>query len=150
MTLHGLRFGSVLLTAIAMAAGLAHVFELPNKIGLDREAYLAVQQLYRGWALLGIPLLLALVSVLTLAVRSRRLPGRFYPAMAAAVCLAVSLAVFLLFTYPANQQTANWTVLPENWEALRRQWEFSHAVAAGFDFVAFALLVFSVLDRGER
>lgn len=94
MPLHALRFGSLLLTAVTMAAGLAHAFELPNKIGLDREAYLTVQQLYRGWALLGFPLLLALVSVLTLAALSRRLPGRFYPVVAAAVSLALSLAVF--------------------------------------------------------
>ena len=37
-----------------MAAGMAHLFELPNKIHLSREDYLTVQQIYRGWALLGI------------------------------------------------------------------------------------------------
>jgi hypothetical protein len=28
--------------------------------------------------------------------------------------IALSLIVFFTFTYPANQQTVNWTVLPDN------------------------------------
>lgn len=52
MTLNVLRFASVMLTAVAMASGFAHLLELPNKIGLPREDYLTVQQIYRGWALL--------------------------------------------------------------------------------------------------
>lgn len=35
--------------------------------------------------------------------------------LVAAACIASSLVVFFLFTYPANQQARNWTVLPENW-----------------------------------
>jgi hypothetical protein len=38
---------------------------------------------------------------------------------------ALSLVVFFVFTFPANQQAQNWTVLPENRESLRRQWEYS-------------------------
>ena len=38
--------------------------------------------------------------------------------------------------FPANQATANWTQTPENWEALRRQWEYGHAVTALLVFVA--------------
>ncbi|HEV8657074.1 MAG TPA: hypothetical protein VGS96_00470 [Thermoanaerobaculia bacterium] len=33
---------------------MAHLFELPNKIGLSRDDYPTVQQIYRGWALAGI------------------------------------------------------------------------------------------------
>lgn len=53
MSLTVLRFLAVLFTAVAMAAGFAHLLELPNKISLNREEYLTVQQIYRGWALLG-------------------------------------------------------------------------------------------------
>ena len=66
MTLNVLRFASVMLTAVAMAAGYAHLLELPNKIGLSREDYLTVQQIYRGWALLGIVVVGALVSTTAL------------------------------------------------------------------------------------
>ena len=59
---------SILFTAVAMAAEFAHVFELPNKIHLSREDYLTVQQLYRGWALLSIAVLGALLSTLMLTI----------------------------------------------------------------------------------
>lgn len=38
------------------------------------------------------------------------------------------LTIFFFFTYPANQQTLNCTTLPENWQALRKRWEYAHAV----------------------
>src|SRR5512145_1452610 len=48
-----LRFVALLFTALALAPGLAHLLELPNKMTLSREEYLTVQQIYRGWAWLG-------------------------------------------------------------------------------------------------
>jgi hypothetical protein len=48
------RFFSLLFVALALAPALAHLLELPNKIGLSHDAYLTVQQIYRGWALLGL------------------------------------------------------------------------------------------------
>jgi hypothetical protein len=47
------RFFSLLFAALALAPALAHLLELPNKIGLSRDNYLVVQQIYRGWALSG-------------------------------------------------------------------------------------------------
>ena len=44
---------AIALTALALGPGLAHLLELSNKIDLPREAYLQVQQIYRGWAFLG-------------------------------------------------------------------------------------------------
>ena len=76
MTLTVLRFASVMLTAVAMAAGFAHLLELPNKIGLSREDYLKVQQIYRGWALLGIVVTGALVCTVVLTRQRRHLQGR--------------------------------------------------------------------------
>lgn len=67
MTLNVLRFASVMLTAVAMVAGFAHLLELPNKIGLSRDDSLRVQQIYRGWALLGIVVTGALVCTVVLA-----------------------------------------------------------------------------------
>jgi hypothetical protein len=62
---------------------------------------------------------------------------------------ALSLIVFFTFTYPANQQTVNWTVLPDNWQQLRRHWEYSHAIGAGLYFVAFISLLLSLLVGRE-
>lgn len=145
MTLNVLRFVSVLLTAVAMAGGFAHLLELPNKIALSREDYLTVQKIYQGWALLGIAVVGALVSTTVLAVQVRRTPTEFYLTLAAALCIALSLIVFFVLTFPANRQTANWTVLPENWQELRRRWEYSHAVGAGLYLLALSLLTLSLL-----
>jgi len=35
--------------------------------------------------------------------------------------------------------------LPENWQALRRQWEYAHAVGAGLYVIAFIALTISAL-----
>jgi hypothetical protein len=58
--------------------------------------------------------------------------------------------IFYLFTFPANQATGNWTNLPENWQELRRQWEYSHAVSACLYFVALAALTLSVLVERQQ
>jgi hypothetical protein len=145
MALNILRFTSIVFTSISMAAGLAHLLELPNKIGLPREEYLTVQQIYRGWALVGFAVMGALVSTGILAFYLQHARVQFYLMLAASACIVLSLFVFFVFTYPANKQTANWTVLPENWEVLRRQWEFSHAVGAVLYFVALNLLTLSLL-----
>jgi hypothetical protein len=58
--------------------------------------------------------------------------------------------VFWTFTFPANQQTSNWTVLPENWMALRAQWEYSHAASAVLNLIALIALIFSVLVRDKQ
>jgi amino acid transporter len=138
-------FLSILFTAVAMAAGFAQVFELLNKIHLSREDYLTVQQLYRGWALLGITVVGALLSTLMVTVLVRENRRVFSLTLTATICIALSLLVFFLFTYPTNQETHNWTHLPEHWQALRRQWEYSHAVGAGLYFIALTALTLSTL-----
>jgi amino acid transporter len=145
MTLKVVYFISVLLTTVAMTAGFAHLLELPNKMALSREEYFIVQQIYRGWALLGIAVIGALLSTLVLTVMVRASQRVFYLTLTAMLCIGLSLVVFFLFTYPANQQTLNWTMLPENWQELRRQWEYSHAVGAGLSFAALMRLVLGLL-----
>lgn len=51
--------------------------------------------------------------------------------------LALSLGVFFIWVFPANQATANWTAMPENWQMLRRNWEYGHAAGAIMVFAAF-------------
>lgn len=144
-----LQLVAILSLAIAMAGGWAHLLELPAKMRLSREDYLTVQQLYQGWALLGIAVVAALLATAALALLQRGEGAPFHFALAAALCIALSLVVFFLFTYPANQTTQNWTLLPEAWEQLRRQWEYSHAAGAILYFAALASLVLSVLS-GQR
>jgi len=55
--------------------------------------------------------------------------------------------IFYFFTYPVNVSTQNWTLMPDNWEALRRQWEYSHAVNAGITLSAFCLSILAALSK---
>jgi len=141
------RFLSLLFCALALAPALAHLLELPNKMGLSRDEYLVVQQIYRGWALLGIVVFGALLSTLALAIAVRKRAGEFGPALTAFLCIAGTQAVFWIFTFPMNQQTANWTILPDAWAALRMQWEYSHAASAILNLAALIAVIITDLTR---
>ena len=140
------QFIAVILTALALVPAGAHLLELAHKITLDRAQYLTVQQLYRGWAFLGAVLIAALLANLALTIRSRRQGRPMRLAAIATLLLAANLTVFFIWTFPANQATGNWTVLPADWEALRNQWEYSHAVNALLTFLALAASVASSLS----
>lgn len=141
------RFFSLLFAALALAPALAHLLELPNKMGLSRDEYLIVQQIYRGWAWLGLVVAGALLSTLVLMILLRNRPRQFALALIALLCIVGTQIVFWTVTFPANQQTANWNLLPENWQALRFQWEYSHAASAVLNLIALIALIASVLSR---
>ena len=145
MSLRVTQFAAIILTALALVPGGAHLLELAHKIALDRAQYLEVQQLYRGWALLGAVLIAAMLANLILAVRSRRQGRPVFLAAIATLLLVANLTVFFAWTFPVNQATSNWTVMPADWEALRKQWEYSHAANALLAFVALLATVTSSL-----
>jgi hypothetical protein len=131
-----LQFIAILVTALALVPGGAHLLEIAHKIDLDRDSYVAVQQIYRGWALLGIILIAAIVAngLGAVAMRSQTMP-MLWSALAA-VLLCGTLAVFFGWTFPVNQATSNWTVAPDNWQILRAQSEYSHAANSIVTFLA--------------
>jgi hypothetical protein len=139
------QFLAIVLTALALVPAGAHLFELPNKIGLAQDAYFVVQSIYRGWALFGIVLFGALGAnlALTLMVRHRR--GAFWLALLAFLLVAATLVVFFTWTYPANQATSNWTEVPADWQELRLQWEYAHAANAILTFIALCAVTLSTL-----
>lgn len=141
-----LSLAALVLAALALVPAGAHLFALPNKIGLSQADYFTVQDIYRGWSLFGIVLIGSLAANLALAValRRERMPCLF--AAAGFVLMAAVLLLFFAFIYPANQATANWTAMPENWDALRRQWEYGHAVNAVLTFAAFICVAVSALS----
>ena len=142
-----LRFASLLFVALAFAPAAAHLLELPNKIGLTRDEYLVVQQVYRGWAWLGIVVYGALFSTLAHAVFARGRRAELIPAALAFLCIAGTQAIFWTWTFPANQETLNWTMLPAHWESLRAQWEYSHAASAVLNLAALVSVIVAVLNR---
>jgi len=142
MSLRVIQFLAVLLTALALIPAGAHLFVLPNKIDLPRDAYLAVQGIYAGWAWFGIIDLAGLVLNVILAIRLRRQRPAFHFAMIAALCFVVFFAIFFTWTFPANQVNANWTSLPDDWS---REWEYSHAVNAVAMLIAFCSVTLSAI-----
>jgi hypothetical protein len=144
-----LHFCSLFFTALALSAAMAHLLELPNKILLPQREYQVVQQIYRGWALLAIVVIGAFVSTALLAYQVRGEGWVFSLFLTALVCIVATQILFWIFTYPANQQTHNWTFFPENWQQLRTQWEYSHAAGAILDLIAFSALVLSLLVRSK-
>jgi hypothetical protein len=139
------QFLAIVLTALALVPAGAHLFELPNKIGLPQDAYFIVQNIYRGWALFGIVLFGALGANLALTFLVRRRPGAFWLALLAFLLVAATLVVFFTWTYPANQATANWTQIPANWQELRLRWEYAHATNAVLTFIALCAVTLSTL-----
>jgi hypothetical protein len=125
-----LLIAAIVLTGIVLGAGLAHLFAMPNKLGLAREDYLVAQQVYRGWAFIGVPLYLDMIVILLAAWRMGATEGPVGWTLLAFGFLVLGQILFWIWTYPANAATAQWTTLPKDWEALRRQWEISHAVGA--------------------
>jgi hypothetical protein len=143
-------FVALMATALALGGALAHLYELPNKIGLGREAYFTVQQNYRGWNLIAFVLLLQLIGIAAAAWFAPPRSAVRRASLVAILALVAAQAVFWVFTFPTNVATENWTTAPENWAALRDRWEYSHAVGAGFQLLAMGALVVAALARARH
>jgi uncharacterized protein YndB with AHSA1/START domain len=145
-----LQLLALLFVALALIPVGAHLFELPGKARLAPSEYLTVQSIYRGWWLVGAAIVpaLALLAAATVAVRHRR--RAFVWSLAALLSLALSHAIFWLWTQPANVATAYWTQLPADFGAWRDQWELSHAAAAVAVLGALVALLVSIQRSDDR
>ena len=136
-----LQFFAIMLSAICLAPATAHLAELPAKIGLEREAYFATQQLYRGWALFGLAIVPTILVGAILAFLMRDQAGPALWALCGTLGVAATLVVFFVVIEPANRATENWTSMPESWQAVRQQWEYGHAANAVVTFLALGAFV---------
>ncbi|HKU36582.1 MAG TPA: hypothetical protein VJR89_00505 [Polyangiales bacterium] len=143
-TLHAVRFLALAFTALALMPAGAHLLELPNKLGLSADEYLIAQRLYRGWALLGVVVIGALLSTGALVLTLRGQAG-FGAAMVALTCILATQIVFWSTTYPVNVATHNWSMLPVHWKVLRLRWEYSHVVSAILNLAALFATCIAVL-----
>ena len=71
-------------------------------------------------------------------------------ALASFLLIAANLAIFFVWTFPTNQATNNWTVVPNNWNKLRFQWEYSHAADPMVTFAALVCVVIAVLRQPSQ
>lgn len=140
-------FLALLATAFALGGALAHALELPAKIGMTREDYFVVQRVYAGWDKLALVLGLQLIGMVALAWLYRARSEVLVPVLVALAGLIAAQVMFWIWTFPANVATDNWTVQPDNWEQLRRQWEYSHFAGACFQLLAMAALIVAAIRR---
>jgi hypothetical protein len=149
MSIKTVQFLAIVATALALVPGGAHLLELANKLYLDKSGYITVQQIYRGWALLGIVLIGAVLMNLVLAFLSRSQTAPMVWAIGSALLLGATLVIFFLWIYPVNQATSNWTTAADDWDTLRRQWEYSHAGNAILTLLALCATTASGLSWSE-
>ena len=152
MALRLIQFLAIMLTALALVPSGAHLAALPNKMAMEQADYFAAQKIYAGWALFVIVLFGALAANLAHTIAVRRLGRSFGYALASFLPIAANLAIaiFFVWTFPTNQATNNWTVVPKNWNELRSQWEYSHAVNAVVTFAALVCVVIAVLREPSQ
>ena len=150
MALRLIQFLAIVLTALALVPSGAHFAALPNKMAMEQTDYFLAQQVYNGWALFGIVLFGALVANLAHTIVLRRLGRSCGYALASLLFIAASLVIFLVWTFPTNQATSNWTVVPKNWNELRSQWEYSQATNALVTFAALVCVVIAVLRQPSQ
>ena len=141
---------AIVAIALYLVPSGAHVAELANKMALTPVEYMTAQKLYAGWSWFAIVILAALAITLanTIIVRASRAALAW--SCVALVALVSTQAVFWIYTAPVNAVTRSWTIMPEPFEAARRQWEYSHCASAFLTFVALIAIVMSVLKFGEQ
>lgn len=142
----GIRLAALIFLALAFAPAGAHLASLTNKMAVAPEAYMVMQRAYDGWALFGIVIFGALLTTALHTIMVRRQRVAFWLSLGAFLLIVVTQVIFWTYTYPANAVTSNWTVVPENFEGWRQQWEYSHAVNAVLTLAAFVLLALSILE----
>ena len=163
--LAALQVLTVMVVSVAMALVLAHALELPGKMRLTKEQYLAVQPIYYpGFTFGGMAEPIGLVLLLVLLFHTPTATTAFWLSGSAFVALLAMHATYWLMTHPVNNfwlkdipldragtgffsfGAANRTdeCGTPDWTMLRDRWELSHLVRTGFGLLSLVLLVTAV------
>jgi len=137
------RLLAILSVALCLIPAGAHFFELGNKMSLSTAEYMTTQKIYAGWSFFGVAIIAAIMFTLTHTLMVRAERAAFLLSLTALLCLGATQVIFWTFTYPMNVATNNWTVTPQDFEAVRQQWEYSHAVNAVLTFAALVTITLS-------
>ena len=158
---------SLFLSAVTMSTALAHALEFPGKMRLNQSTYLAVQTIYYpGFTFAGIAEPLSAISLLVLMFVHRATGASFWWLLTAFIAAISMHIVFWVVTQPINRHWLRDQYLnragaeffgtnrkdnpttetnnPNQWEVLRRRWEYSH-IARGalaiFSFISICIAV---------
>jgi hypothetical protein len=162
---HTLQVLAVILVAVAMALALAHALELPGKLRLSKDTYLAIQPIYYpGFTIGGVAEPLGLIALLLLMIATPITTLAFWLTLGAFLTLAAMHAVYWLAVHPVNNfwlkdfhlqgaGAAFFLVDPlrrpggtsnPDWTALRDQWEYAHLLRAILGLGSLTLLATAV------
>lgn len=156
-----LKLVSLFLVVATVIPSVAHALELPGKLRLTREQYLAVQPIYYpGFTVIGAaePL-----SILVLAALLALAPGAAASFWLIAAALAASVLTHVLYwilTAPVNKAWlrnealsgsaqrlfgAGGSLNESDWTMLRDRWEWSHLYRAATSVSVLILLAVALL-----
>jgi hypothetical protein len=151
-----LQVATLLFVAIAMGTALAHALELPGKLRLSKDEYLAVQTIYYpGFTFGGAAEPIALILLIALMFMTPA-GAAFWLTAAAFAALAAAHATYWLLTHPLNSFWLKDVKLKgagasffavdlvgrgggDDWTALRDRWESSHVVRAALTIAGLIL-----------
>jgi MFS superfamily sulfate permease-like transporter len=159
-----MQLTTLLLVALTMTPALAHALELPGKMRLPKNTYMAVQTIYYpGFTIIGAAEFLSLLATLGLLFVTPRDTMPFWLTLSALVALVLMHAIFWVFTQPVNRVWLKGQKLSKagaaffnsggqykdeasspDWTVLRNRWESSHVARAVLSLAALALLATAV------
>jgi len=142
--LDGVQLTAIALTALGLIPAGAQVFELPGKLALSPSDYVVVQSVHHAWVLFAFAMILASAAIGLHGYLVNRNAASFGWSMVALALVGVAQLVFWVVAYPANAATEGWSVLPADFEMLRRKWEFAFAAAGVFSFAGLLALARSI------
>ena len=163
-----LQVASVFLAAVAMALALSHALELPGKLRLDRDTYVAVQGIYYpGFTFAGAGEFLAVIASLALLLVTPVDSASFPLTLVGFVGLAAMHAAYWILTHPVNgfwlkdrelsalgadffgldpgrRRRLEAQAQEATWKRFRDRWEYSHVLRAALSVIALLALIAAV------
>src|SRR5258705_7233934 len=100
---HTLQVLAIILVAVAMALALAHALELPGKLRVPKDTYLAIQPIYYpGFTIGGVSEPLGLFVLLLLMTQTPITTLPFWLTLGAFLALAAIHALYWFAVHPVN------------------------------------------------
>ena len=147
------------LVALVLTTTLAHALELPGKMRLSRQAYLATQPIYYpGFTLAGGAEPLGILALVVLAFLVEG--AEFWLTLVAVLALAVTHGIYWAVTHPVNNFWLKDFEMGKagkgffavgspgddsrDWTVYRDRWEYSHVARAVLTTAAFLSLAAAV------
>ncbi len=143
------RLITILFVGLSMGMSFCHLLQMAPRMQYDVWMWKYTKNMFKLFGpSLGIIIEAAatlLCGGLSILLRGRQAAFRW--TLFCAVCMLIAHSTWWLLIYPVNQETIGWTKhsIPNDWFLYRAQWEFTHAIRAIFEIVAFTLLIVSVL-----